>query len=127
MTDFPRWLVWAREIFSLSQAGLSYSENEYDRERYRRLQEIAAEIIASRSTLSQEAVLESLHMQSGYATPKVDVRGAIFRDGKVLLVNEKADGCWCLPGGWGISATGRPRRSSGRCGRRAVSRPERSR
>jgi ADP-ribose pyrophosphatase YjhB (NUDIX family) len=100
MTESPSWLAWAREIFSLSQAGLAYGENEYDRDRYRRLQEIAAEIVAGRSGLSQETVLDSFHMQAGYATPKVDVRGAVFRDGKVLLVHEKADGCWCLPGGW---------------------------
>jgi len=100
MTDTPQWLAWAREIHSLSQAGLTYSQNEYDLERYRRLQEIAAAIIAGQSALSAEAVLESFAMQPGYITPKVDVRAAVIREGKILLVQESADGCWSMPGGW---------------------------
>ena len=97
MTDTPQWLAWAREIHSLSQAGLTYSQNEYDLERYRRLQEIAAEIVAGQSELSKEAVLESFAMQPGYITPKIDVRAAVFRDGKILLVQESADNCWSMP------------------------------
>ena len=96
----PQWLAWAQEIFSLSQSGLTYSGNEYDRERYKRLQEITAEMIASQSTVSKESVLDSFSMQAGYITPKVDVRGAIIRDGKILLVQERADGNWAMPGGW---------------------------
>jgi ADP-ribose pyrophosphatase YjhB (NUDIX family) len=96
----PQWLAWAQEIFSLSQSGLTYSGNGYDRERYKRLQEITAEIIASQSTVSKESVLDSFSMQAGYITPKVDVRGAIIRDGKILLIQERADGNWAMPGGW---------------------------
>lgn len=96
----PQWLAWAQEIFSLSQSGLTYSGNEYDRERYKRLQEITAEMIASQSTVSKESVLDSFSMQAGYITPKVDVRGAIIRDGKILLIQERADGNWAMPGGW---------------------------
>ena len=96
----PKWLTWAREIFSLSQAGLTYSGNPYDIERYKRLQEITAEIIESQSDHSKESVLESFSMQAGYITPKVDVRGAVIRDGKILLIQEKADGMWAMPGGW---------------------------
>jgi ADP-ribose pyrophosphatase YjhB (NUDIX family) len=96
----PQWLAWAQEIFSLSQSGLTYSGNEYDRERYKRLQEITAEMIASQSTVSKESVLDSFSMQAGYITPKVDVRGAIVREGKILLVQERADGNWAMPGGW---------------------------
>lgn len=94
------WLDWAREIFSLAQAGLTYSKNEFDLERYRRLQELSAEIVASQSALEKNLVLESFSMQAGYATPKVDVRAAVFRAGKILLVQERVDGCWSLPGGW---------------------------
>lgn len=94
------WIAWTREIFSLAQAGLAYSENEYDLERYRRLQEISAEIIAAQSELEKESALASFSMQAGYATPKVDVRGAVVCDGKILLVREQTDGCWSLPGGW---------------------------
>jgi ADP-ribose pyrophosphatase YjhB (NUDIX family) len=94
------WMDWAREIFSLSQAGLAYSGNPYDIERYKRLQEITAEMIASQSELEKDAVLQSFSMQVGYATPKVDVRAAVLRDGKILLIQEQADGRWAMPGGW---------------------------
>jgi ADP-ribose pyrophosphatase YjhB (NUDIX family) len=96
----PKWLGWAQEIFSLSQAGLTYSRNEYDIERYKQLQKIAAEMIAAQSELSGEAVLESFSMQAGYITPKIDVRGAVIRDGQILLIQERADGRWAMPGGW---------------------------
>jgi len=96
----PKWIEWAREIFSLSQAGLTYSGNEFDIERYRRLQEITAEMIASQSNLSKESVLESFAMQAGYITPKVDVRGAVIRENKILLIQERMDERWAMPGGW---------------------------
>jgi ADP-ribose pyrophosphatase YjhB (NUDIX family) len=95
-----RWMDWAREIFSLSQSGITYSENPYDIERYKRLQEITAEIIESQSDISNESVLDSFSMQAGYITPKIDVRGAVIRDGKILLIQERADGKWAMPGGW---------------------------
>jgi ADP-ribose pyrophosphatase YjhB (NUDIX family) len=94
------WLAWARELYSMAQAGLTYCQNDFDLDRYRRLQEISAEIIASQSALEKAAVMESFSMQAGYATPKVDVRGAVMRAGKILLVQEKTDGRWSLPGGW---------------------------
>ncbi len=96
----PQWLTLAREIYTLSQAGLAYSKNDFDLERYRRLQEISAEIISGQSALEKEAILESFSIQAGYPTPKVDVRGAVIRDGKILLVQEITDGRWALPGGW---------------------------
>lgn len=96
----PLWFAWAQELFSLSQSGLTYSLNEYDRERYKRLQEITAEMISSQSIVSKESVLDSFSMQAGYITPKVDVRGAVIRDGKILLIQERADGNWAMPGGW---------------------------
>lgn len=96
----PKWLEWAREIYSLSQVGLTYTKNEFDLERYKRLQEIAAEILSSQSELEKEAILNSFSMQAGYITPKIDVRGAVIRDGKILLIQERADGKWAMPGGW---------------------------
>jgi ADP-ribose pyrophosphatase YjhB (NUDIX family) len=96
----PKWLDWAREIFSLSQSGLTYSGNPYDIERYKRLQEITAEIITSQSHVSKESALNSFSMQAGYITPKVDVRGAVVHEGKILLIQERADGMWAMPGGW---------------------------
>ncbi len=96
----PKWMDWAREIFSLSQSGITYSGNQYDIDRYKRLQEITAEMIASQSEISKESALDSFSMQAGYITPKVDVRGAILQDGKILLIQERADGNWAMPGGW---------------------------
>jgi len=96
----PKWIEWAREIFAMSQAGLAYSRNEFDIERYKRLQEITAEMIESQSDVSKEAALESFSMQAGYATPKIDVRGAVVHEGKILLIQERMDGKWAMPGGW---------------------------
>ncbi|HSJ54572.1 MAG TPA: NUDIX hydrolase, partial [Anaerolineae bacterium] len=96
----PRWLQWAQEIQALSQTGLAFSTIPYDVERYTRLMEIAAEIVAGHTSLSPGAVLEDFAAQPGYATPKVDVRGAVVREGQILLVQERVDGLWCMPGGW---------------------------
>lgn len=96
----PKWLEWAREIEALSQTGLHYSGNDFDHQRYSRLLEISAEIIAGHSNLSQDDVLRAFLAQNGYATPKVDVRAAVFQDGKLLLVRESADNGWTMPGGW---------------------------
>jgi ADP-ribose pyrophosphatase YjhB (NUDIX family) len=98
--ETPRWLEWAREIQAMSQTGLAHGPGQYDEERYRRLMEIAAEIVACHSSLPQEPLLENFLCQPGYATPKIDVRGAGVRDGKILLVQESADERWCMPGGW---------------------------
>ena len=98
--SIPRWLALAREIQALSQIGLTYSLSHYDTERYQRLAGIAAEIVAQQTGLSAESTLENFRVQPGYATPKVDVRGAAVQEGRILLVQEAADGCWCLPGGW---------------------------
>jgi ADP-ribose pyrophosphatase YjhB (NUDIX family) len=96
-----KWLDWAREIQALAQTGLTYSQIEYDIKRYHRLEEIAAEIVAAHTSLPPEPIVENFHIQPGYATPKIDVRGAVIRDGKVLLVRERSDGGWSMPGGWG--------------------------
>jgi len=96
----PRWLQWAREIQAVSQTGLTYASSEYEVQRYQRLAEIAAEIVQDHTDLPQERLISDFVMQVGYATPKVDVRGAVVRDGQILLVQERADGRWCMPGGW---------------------------
>ena len=96
----PRWLEWAREIQSLAQTGYHYAENEYQRERYHRLLDIAAEMISQHSGIELVNLLQVFSTQKGYATPKVDVRGAVFRDSKLLMVRERADGGWTMPGGW---------------------------
>ncbi len=96
----PRWLEWAREIQALSQTGLHYTHDDYETQRYQRLLEIAAEIIQTHTGLPTELLVNNFQAQPGYATPKVDVRGAIIQDGRILLVQEKADERWCMPGGW---------------------------
>ncbi len=97
----PEWLRWARELQAIAQIGLTYSaENHFDVERYTRVREIAAEIMASGAGLEKHAVLDLTCGETGYATPKVDVRGVVFRDDRILLVKEVADGGWTLPGGW---------------------------
>lgn len=98
--DLPRWLEWAREIQSLSQTGLTFSQTRYETQRYRRLMELAAEIVESHTHLPRDSLIEDFLRQPGYATPKIDVRGAVVRKGKILLVQERRDRCWCMPGGW---------------------------
>ena len=101
MTDVtPRWLIWAREIQALSQTGLHYADNDYQRQRNQRLSEIAAEIISEHSDLETDSLVRTFQAQVGYATPRIDVRGAVFCDGKLLLVRERMDGGWTMPGGW---------------------------
>lgn len=102
MTDAqpPRWLVWAREIQALAQTGLAYSQSPYDTQRYQRLMTLAAEIAAEHTGQSEAELLAGMSAQVGYATPKVDVRAAVVQTGRVLLVQERADGRWAMPGGW---------------------------
>jgi ADP-ribose pyrophosphatase YjhB (NUDIX family) len=99
-TNKPTWLEWAREIQSLSQTGLTYATKDYDIQRYRRFMEIAAEIVQNYTNLDKIKLAQNFLAQPGYATPKIDVRGAVVQNGKILLVQEKLDKCWCMPGGW---------------------------
>lgn len=98
--DIPDWLRWAREIQAISQIGLFFSKNAHEESNFSRLQEIAAEILEKHSNLDNSQALKIFQDQSGYATVKVDVRGALVRDSRILLVQERRDGLWCLPGGW---------------------------
>lgn len=96
-----KWIEWGRKLQAISQTGLHFSQLDYDRERYYQIGSIAAEILAEYTNLSVEELLKLNAGEFGYATPKVDVRGAVFQDGKILLVREIADrGRWTLPGGW---------------------------
>ncbi len=93
-------LKWATEIDSIAQAGLTYSKDVYDIDRFNQLKSIATDIISESTNLELHKVKEVLLEESGYLTPKVDVRVAIIKENKVLLVKEKLDGTWSLPGGW---------------------------
>ncbi|MBS4033608.1 MAG: NUDIX hydrolase [Ignavibacterium sp.] len=96
----PRWLEIARELQQLAQTGLAFAENEYEKKRYDRLNEIAAEIVDSNTQLEKDSVKKIFMKQPGYATPKIDVRAAVMKDGNILLVQETNDSCWAMPGGW---------------------------
>lgn len=96
----PKWLKWAQNLQAIAQAGLTYTEGPYDRERYKAVQRIAAEILAGYTDASTDRIAGLLAQESGYATPKIDVRGVVLQDEAILLVKERADGLWTLPGGW---------------------------
>ncbi len=96
----PRLLEWAREVQALAQTGLHFAQDDYQRDRSRRLLEIAAEMISENSNADFLPLAKAFRSQCGYATPKIDVRAAVFREGKLLLVRERADGGWTMPGGW---------------------------
>ncbi|MGC1386582.1 MAG: NUDIX hydrolase [Steroidobacteraceae bacterium] len=96
----PPWLMIGRELRAIAQIGLSFSQDPFDRQRYERIRELAAALIAQRSGLDSGVTLDYFRRETGYATPKVDVRAAVFLERKVLLVREISDGAWTLPGGW---------------------------
>lgn len=90
---------WAAELQSLAQAGLTYGKDAYDHERYQRIRDISAEMMADTTGLPIEKVKDVFCDEKGYQTPKLDTRAALFKEGKILLVQER-DGLWALPGGW---------------------------
>ncbi len=96
----PIWIDWAKRLQAIAQTGLTYADSPYDVERYEAIRHIAAEIAANRSNTELPQVLDIFSRDSGYATPKVDVRGVVFHNGSLLLVRERSDGRWTLPGGW---------------------------
>src|SRR5262249_21122857 len=95
----PTWLEWARRLNALAQTGLTFAQDPYDMERYTAIRTIAAEMIAHGAGLGADGVLRLLVSDAGYARPKVDVRGAVCGDGKLLRVQERSDGLGTLRGG----------------------------
>jgi len=96
----PPWLGWAQRLLAIAQNGLTFAKDPYDIERYHALRTIGAEMLAAGSDLKIDLVQGLLGKETDYATPKVDVRGVIFRGDQLLLVRERSDGKWTLPGGW---------------------------
>ena len=94
------WLKWARQLQAIAQSGLTYTRNPFETERYKQVREIAVEMMVAHSDLETNKVRDLFASETGYATPKTDVRGVVFRDDKILLVKELRDGRWTLPGGW---------------------------
>lgn len=97
--SYEPWLGWAKELQFLAQCGLAYSQNKFDIERFERIREISSEMISYKSGISKEKVKDLFCSETGFQTPKIDTRAAIFKDGKILLVQEN-NGKWSLPGGW---------------------------
>ncbi|MCR2821995.1 NUDIX hydrolase [Lederbergia panacisoli] len=95
-----QWLAWAKRIQALAQAGLEFSKDIYDIERFEELRNISAEIMAVHTNLELDKIKELFTNETGYQTPKVDIRGAVFKDGKILMVRENYDDKWSLPGGF---------------------------
>lgn len=100
--DEPEWLGWVREVQAIAQTGLAFTRDPYDRERYEALRVLAARMAASRTGEDSAVLLGLFAGETGYATPKIDVRGACFdAAGRILMVREVQDaGRWTLPGGW---------------------------
>lgn len=99
MEKNEQWLKWAVELQALAQTGLAYSKDVFDTERYEKIREIAAEMIGYKTEIPPDKVKDLFCSETGYQTPKIDTRAAIFQDNKILLVQEK-NGEWSLPGGW---------------------------
>lgn len=96
----PPWLDWAQRLQAIAQNGLAYAQDAYDVERFAAVREIAAEIMTHGAAAPLADALELFADQTGYATPKVDVRGVVFCGDAILMVKERADNAWTLPGGW---------------------------
>src|SRR5438128_2666914 len=93
-------LQWARKVQAIAQNGLTFTQDPFDRERFEQLQQLVSAILTTELEITAEQVQGLWLGDEGYATPKVDVRGAVFDQDLVLLVRERSDGKWTLPGGW---------------------------
>jgi len=102
------WLVFAKRLHALSSTGIHFTKDEFDKERYEEIQSIAAQMMSLIGEIPIQRIHDLVTTHSkGYVTPKIDVRGAVFLEDKLLLVREKSDGLWTLPGGFadvGLSA-----------------------
>ncbi|WP_174615297.1 NUDIX hydrolase [Virgibacillus ihumii] len=97
----PKWLEWAKQLQSIAQAGLTYSKDVYDLERFELIRNMSVEILSQQTDMDKTVIKNLFANETGYATPKVDIRSVVFKDNKLLMVRENADGDWSLPGGWG--------------------------
>ncbi|WP_248926820.1 NUDIX hydrolase [Paenibacillus hamazuiensis] len=95
-----RWLTWAQKIQATAQSGLAYSKDPYDIERFEELRALSVEIMSAYTGMPVQQVAGLFAGDRGYATPKVDIRAVVIKEGNILLVKENSDGCWSLPGGW---------------------------
>jgi ADP-ribose pyrophosphatase YjhB (NUDIX family) len=96
----PKWLEWAMQLQSIAQAGLTFSHDRYDLERFEQIRALSVEIMHEYTGVSNQQIKTLFANESGYQTPKVDIRASVFKDDRILLIREKIDGAWALPGGW---------------------------
>ncbi|MCI0498396.1 MAG: NUDIX hydrolase N-terminal domain-containing protein [Planctomycetales bacterium] len=94
------WFDVAKRLKAISQAGKTFAKNEYELNRHQELEQICAEIFERHADMTAEQARGILQQDAGYPTPKVDCRGVVFKEDKILMVKEVADGGWTLPGGW---------------------------
>jgi len=94
------WLLLAKKLQSIAQAGLTYSENPFDINRYEQLQQITAEILQYYTGQEMDKITDLIRSEKGYLTPKVDIRGVVFKGNGILMVRERIDDLWSVPGGW---------------------------
>lgn len=99
-TRAMRWLEWIQTLTTVTQRGLAYSKDPYNHKNYELLRALTSEMASHGATLARDEIHALLSAESGYPTPKVDVRAVVPKDGAVLLVKETQDGRWALPGGW---------------------------
>lgn len=95
-----KWIEWAARLQSIAQAGLTFTDNSYDLDRYKEISALSVEIMHEYTGVSHEKISSLFTNETGYQTPKIDIRSAVFKDDKILLVREKIDGAWAMPGGW---------------------------
>ena len=95
-----KWLDWAKQLQSIAQAGLTYSKDIYDIERFEQIRAISIDMLSQQTKMEHTVIRELFANETGYATPKVDIRAVVFQNNKILMVRENTDGVWSLPGGW---------------------------
>ena len=95
-----KWLEWVTKLQSIAQSGLTFAENQYDLDRYEQIRTLTIEILHEYTDLSHKKIRDLFASEKGYQTPKVDIRAVVFKGDRILLVKEKIDGRWSLPGGW---------------------------
>ncbi|HWO75144.1 MAG TPA: NUDIX hydrolase [Bacillus sp. (in: firmicutes)] len=95
-----QWLTWAKQLQAIAQAGLAYSKDVFDIERFKMIRNISLEILSRHTDMEVNKIKDLFANETGYPTPKVDVRAAVFHKEQILMVQEKSDGKWSLPGGW---------------------------
>ncbi len=95
-----KWLRWASELQSIAQTGLTFSTDRYDLDRYEKIRNLVIEILHEYTEMDHKKIRDLFASETGYQTPKVDIRSAVFKNNSILMVKEKVDGAWSLPGGW---------------------------